>query len=115
MAFSLTLRKSFLYIFATIGLILTIISGVNLINLGLKTFIFTKADHFCYETIPVSIDKVGKTTELTAEQKIAQQNQCNEQRISNQQNQISTSVAMIIVGLPLYFYHWIKINKENQI
>lgn len=115
MAFNLTLRKSFLYIFASVGLILIIIAGVNLIDLGLKSFIFTKADNYCYQSYPTPVDKNGVATEPTAQQLAAQKQQCDEQRTSTKQNQASTAVAMLIVGIPLYFYHWVTIRKENQV
>jgi len=114
MALNLTLRKSFLYIFATVGLILMIIAGVSLIDLGLKTYVFTKADNYCYNYV-MPVDKAGNTTEPTAQQLADQKKQCEEQRSANKQSQASNAIAMLIVGLPLYFYFWMTIRKENQV
>lgn len=115
MAFNLTFRKTFLYIFASVGLILMIIGGVSLINLGLKTYVFTKADNYCYPNVPYKVD----TTETrTPQQQQAdadlQLKQCEENQRSSRQSQASNAIAMLIVGLPLYGYHWMKIRKENQ-
>ena len=115
MALNLTLRKSFLYIFATVGLILMIIAGVSLIDLGLKSYVFTKADNYCYPIGPMSLDKNGTAVELTQQQRDDQKNQCEEQRAANKQSQASNAIAMLIVGAPLYFYFWMTIRKENQI
>lgn len=116
MAFNLTLRKSFLYIFASVGLILMIIAGVSLIDLGLKTYVFTKADNYCYNQVgPISVDKNGTAVQMTDEQKAEQEKQCEEQRTGNKQSQASNAIAMLIVGLPLYVYHWIVIRRENQV
>ena len=38
------IRKIYLYLFALIGLVLITIGCVRLVGLGLKTYIFTKAD-----------------------------------------------------------------------
>ncbi|OGE87615.1 MAG: hypothetical protein A3J07_02770 [Candidatus Doudnabacteria bacterium RIFCSPLOWO2_02_FULL_49_13] len=111
MALNLTLRKVYLYLFAIIGLVLLIMGAVSLIDLGLKTYVFTKSDYPCYYDIqPMSVDKSGVT--LSSED---QQKRCQEQRTSDKQRQASTALAQIIVGLPLYLYHWVVIRKENQV
>jgi hypothetical protein len=116
MAFNLTLRKSFLYIFATVGLVISIIGGISLINLGLKSYVFTKADNYCYNySIAPMTDKDGRTIEQTKEQQDAQTKQCEEQRAATKQSQAANAIAMLIVGLPLYGYNWMVIRKENQI
>ncbi len=115
MALNLTLRKSFLYIFATVGLVLTIIGAVSLINLGLKTYIFTKADNYCYNSRVAYPDKEGNITEPTPQQIEQEQKVCEEQRAANKQSQASNAIAMLIVGIPLYMYNWITIRKENQV
>lgn len=117
MPLNLTLRKSFLYIFATVGLVLMIIAGVSLIDLGLKTYVFTKADNYCYNQIPVMPvpDKTGNVSQPTQAEQDAQKKQCEEQRTSNKQSQASQAIAMAIIGLPLYLYHWSRIRKENQV
>lgn len=40
------IRKIYLYLFALIGLVLITIGSVQLINLGLKVYVFTKADNY---------------------------------------------------------------------
>jgi len=112
MALNLTLRKSFLYIFATVGLILVIIGSVSLINLALKTYVFTKADNYCYSYArPVSEGEKAVTQEQLDQEK----KNCEEQRAANKQSQASNAIAMLIVGIPLYGYNWMTIRKENQI
>ncbi len=113
MAFNLTLRKSFLYIFATVGLVLCIIGGVSLINLGLKSYVFTKADNYCYNYVEVP-GKDG-TTERTQAQIDQDKKNCEEQQVSNKQSQASFAIAQLIIGIPLFAYTWTVIRKENQI
>jgi len=116
MAFNLTLRKSFLYLFATTGLIISIIGLIMLLNLGLKTYVFTKADYPCYQERYVSPEsRDGMTAE--EQEKIAADNlqNCLDQRTASKQNQASTAISMLLVGLPLYIYHWYRIRAENQV
>jgi hypothetical protein len=116
MALNLTLRKSFLYIFATVGLIISIVGAVSLINLGLKTYVFKKADNYCYNfATPASVDKNGNSVGLTQQQKDEQAKQCQEQQTAQRQSQAAQAIAMLIVGAPLYLYNWMIIRKENQV
>ncbi|MBX4187383.1 MAG: hypothetical protein KW802_03995 [Candidatus Doudnabacteria bacterium] len=116
MALNLTLRKSFLYIFATVGLVLCIIAGVSFINLGLKTYVLKKADNYCYNyASPMSIDKDGKEVQRTQAQLDQDKKNCEEQRSSQRQSQAANAIAMLLVGIPLYTYHWYRIRSENQI
>ena len=115
MALNLTLRKVYLYLFAIIGLILLIIGTVSLIDLGLKTYVFTKADNYCFAQVSPVPDKNGSMIEPTQAQQDAQNKQCEEQRTANKQSQASIALAQIIIGLPLYLYHWMVIRKENQV
>lgn len=116
MSFNLTLRKVYLYLFAIIGLILVIIGSVSFVNLGLKKFIFTKSDYPCYNAI---VEKTvdGRTlSEAEVKQSEEEQTkQCEEQRTSDKQRQASSALAQLIIGLPLYLYHWTVIKKENQV
>jgi hypothetical protein len=121
MALNLTLRKSFLYIFATVGLILVIIAGVSLIDLGLKTYVFTKADYPCYfeKPYPAPAERTDSESQISPEEMERQnrdaERRCVENRVAEKQRQASNAIAMLIVGLPLYAYHWMTIRRENQV
>jgi hypothetical protein len=119
MSFNLTLRKVYLYLFAIIGLILVIIGAVSFVNLGLKKYVFTKADYPCYHNSAVVYDKNGQAKVLTAEEQQAendrQKAECEEQRGADKQRQAANALAQLIIGLPLYLYHWTVIKKENQV
>jgi len=118
MAMNLTLRKVFLYIFASVGLILSIIGLVSLINLGLRSYVFTKSDYPCYNR-PSIITEADKQIGLTQEQRDAQAADeariCEEQRVSEKQRSASNAIAMLLVGVPLYTYHWNRIRRDKEI
>ena len=138
------IRTIYLYLFTLIGLVLITIGSVNLINLGLKRFIFTKADqelnYNLRPPLPVMIE--GKTAteedlisamekcqekcDLTLEQKqqiaswlkdykIWQDQESKFDYLAQQrQREFSLALSLIIVGLPLYLYHWTIIKKETK-
>lgn len=120
MSLNLTLRKIYLYLFSTVGLILLITGSISLINLGLKVFIFKNA-----ETYPIYIEKriptavPGQDRELTAEEiaqrKAEQEEQQKLQKRADRERQAAQAVAQLIIGIPLFAYHWSLIRKENQV
>ncbi len=117
------IRKIYLYLFTLIGLALITIGCVKLVSLGLKTYIFTKADVY-YEypmarPIKIAPIKEGIYPELAEGQQPAKEEidaYQEKQKTANRQREASESLAFIIVGLPLYLYHWriIKKEKENE-
>ena len=55
------------------------------------------------------------TEEELAARKAEEEEQQAKQRTSDRQRQAATALAQLIVGLPLYAYHWTVIKKENQV
>lgn len=90
-----SIKLLYLYLFSIIGLIITVVGTVQLVDLGIKVFVFRGADKYEY---------IG--TPMYAGEKEVQERESVRQR----QRQVSTAVSMIIVGLPLYLYHWRKIR-----
>ncbi len=111
------IRKIYLYLFALIGLVLITTGGVKLVALGLKTYIFTKADIYYNYPAPVPIGSVEKGKESEFQQPTKEeieQYQKNE-RTSTRQRDAAEALAMMIVGLPLYLYHWQLIKKDKDL
>lgn len=101
-----SLRMLYLYLFSFVGLLIVVIGGIRMVDLGLKTFVFTEADK--YEVYPVN-PETGK--EISVEdQAIRQQKDLSRQR----QREFTSSLSMIAIGLPLYLYHWKTIQKETK-
>lgn len=114
MAKNSLIRKLYLYLFSLIGLVLLVIGCVKLVNLTLKTFVFTKADQTYGYPIAEPIAPGGKTAEIVqpnpAEIEVFQNNQL----VASRQRDTADSLAMLIVGLPLFLYHWHVIKKEKN-
>lgn len=114
------IRKIYLYLFTLVGLALVTIGGVWLVGLGLKTFIFTKAGVY-YEypmarplKVPPIVEEGQQTTEFKQPSKEEIEEYQQKQKSSNRQREAADSLAMIIVGLPLYLYHWRLIKKDKE-
>ena len=101
--------------------------------MGLKAFVFTKAEQSMeidFERpipAPLSTDKMeelGKGSELSEADLALVQNWLEEYKIwktesdkvnylvSNRHRNASINLSLIIVGFPLYLYHWFTIKRE---
>jgi len=103
------LRLLYLYLFSFVGLLIVVIGSIQMVDLGLKVFVFKDVDR--YEIYPSSPIKEGSVVVESAE--VIQARQDRETK-RNQQRQLITAVSMISVGLPLYLYHWKTIQKESK-
>jgi len=132
------IRTIYLYLFALIGLILLVIGTVNFINMALKAYVFTKAEeqekiYDMRPPLPYNLEKVERLTEddgdsgeLTEDELDSirdwlveyEEWQEEESRIdsvvSRRHREASTNLSMIIVGLPLFLYHWAVIRRETN-
>ena len=108
------IRTIYLYLFSLVGLVLIIIAGVRFIDMGLKAWVFTGADSYVeyeYEHLR-TVDKDGvEVQELSEEEKKAN----NDKRVSQQrQRDLASATAQLIVGLPLYLYHWRMATRKRR-
>ena len=104
----INLRLLYLYLFSFVGLIIVVFGGIQIVNLGLKTLVFKDADR--YVNYPVTMKKDDPGYISLEQQKIQQDQQVAQQR----QSELSNSIAMILIGMPLYLYHWKLIGKEKN-
>ena len=132
-------RTIYLYIFALLGLVLLIIGSVNFLNMGLKAFVFTQADEesrIFSKQMPIpTIPKIeniqqnmeeGKDICLSTEEKVSFQNWLTDYNTweesmsefdpvtSRRHRDASVNLSLILIGLPLYLYHWKIIKKETE-
>ena len=101
-----SIRLLYLYLFSFIGLLIAVIGTVQIVDLGMKVYLFDEADVYEYaKQLPLD-DEMQFDVE---EQKQIAQRETKRQR----QRQASTALSMILVGLPLYKFHWRLIKKEK--
>ena len=133
------IRTIYLYLFALVGLSMTTIGAAQLINLGLKAFIFTQADteliqpYYMAPRVPITETQSAQELvdnkeayQLTDEQVqylnawIDGYNKWLEEeskdgvdyKTQQRHREASYALSLILVGLPLYLYHWKVIKKD---
>lgn len=129
------IRTIYLYLFTLIGLSLITIGTVRIVDMALKAFIFTEAEQeeqFYRQQPPVITKSLldtntsGEEVTLTIEEKEELDRIITEyQNWENQNQQVdfirsrrhrdaASSLAQILIGLPLYLYHWFLIKRETK-
>ena len=96
-----------MYLFSFVGLLIVVIGGIRMVDLGIKTFIFKDADKY---EISMPIKNDGVTEISIEEQKAIQGRDLRRQK----QRELSGALSMILIGLPLYLYHWNIIQKNKE-
>lgn len=108
------IRLLYLYLFSFIGLLIAVIGSVRLVQLGIKVYIFNGADRYpvYVGALPEKID--NEEVEFDNKQTEAQ-NRINEIENKRQrEREVAEAGAMLIIGIPLYLYHWKTIKKESR-
>lgn len=126
------IRTLYLYLFAFVGLILVAIGGVRLIDMALRALIFTEAEaqerlfsrQPPYPPVRFRGGAATDTAVLTLEEREQVRAWLQEYEDWRRQAELvdpvtarrhrdaASSLAMILVGLPLYLYHWRLIRRE---
>lgn len=119
------IKRVYLYMVSLISLIILVIAAIMLINMALKTWIFTKADEAFYYVPRPACDlpaKVSPDESSTAimppectdpnwEQKEREAEAIR--RTAQKQRDAAQALAMIIVASPVFLYHWRLARKET--
>ncbi|MCD6429127.1 hypothetical protein J7L09_00340 [bacterium] len=128
------IRTLYLYFFSMLGLILVVVGGIRFIDMGLKAFVFPKAEqdirfNYLQPPFPYSIEKLSSPEQVnglsedeieTLKRFLTEYKQWQEQKsqidplTARRQREASINLSLILVGLPLYLYHWRIIKRESQ-
>ncbi len=120
MGYKELIRTIYLYLFSLVGLVLVVIGSVRLVDLGLKAFIFTRADQvLIYPVYPKAQFPESDNTQQPSLEEIEkfqqeQEKYEKESKQSQRERTAAESLAMIIVGAPLFLYHWRLIQKGSN-
>ena len=115
-----SIRLLYLYLFSAIGLFICIIGLIRLIDLGMKVYVFKDADKYAFTQPLVMPDKIAPGKKQTiSDEEIKRQNEeakrnQETENMRNRQRETSGALAMILIGIPVYLYHWKTITKENK-
>lgn len=128
------IRTIYLYTFSLLGLVLVIIGGTQFLDLALKASVFKKADDeqriFARQlpspAIRPDMERWATDSTLTDGERAAIREWLVEYEnwrtasakldpvTAQRQRTASTSLSLILVGLPLYFSHWRLIRKSSR-
>ncbi len=103
-----SLRLLYLYLFSFVGLLITVIGSIQIVDLTLKTYVF-KVSNYSYPAAPIKDEKGVVMISVEEQEKQQRRDMDNDLK-----RQLSNSLAMIAIGAPLYLYHWKTIKKENK-
>lgn len=104
------IRLLYLYLFSFIGLLVVVIGGIRLVDLGLKVYVFHGADQYMISKPMMDGPKIA-SEEAKMQEQFERDSQV--EMIRNRQREFSGAIAMILVGVPLYLYHWKKIQDQK--
>lgn len=127
-------RTVYLYGVSLLGIVLLTIGTVRLVDLGLKALVFTGAeeDERFYAMQPppppARTERVGAAAEgeLDAEERAMVRQWLDDYRLwkertsridpvsARRQRTASSSLALVLIGLPLYLYHWRLVRREGE-
>lgn len=107
----LNIRLLYLYLFSFVGLVVTVIGTIRLVDLGIKVYVFQNADQYPYVRPIYPVDEKSLPSKADEE---ALQKQQEEDNKRERRRTTAEALAMIIVGIPLYTYHWKLAQKESQ-
>lgn len=128
---SWTIKSFYFYVVSFVALMMIVWSSADMINIALKTWVFTKADDNFYDgrmacaTIPVPppvTDPKATTPVITKEQAIKDceaQNEVNakqqeKNRIAQKQQSVVHDISMFVVAIPLFFIHWRIVRRKDE-
>ncbi len=109
-----SIRLLYLYLFSFVGLIIAIIGTIRLVQLGMNIYVFRGADQYrVVEPRPTKIAPDGSEVKLTEAEVVEQERQNMEALRRDRQREVSGALSMLLVGFPLYLYHWRIIGHEK--
>lgn len=97
-----SIKLLYLYLFSFIGLLVSVIGIIQLADLGMQVIVFGNADRYEYVK-PIQVD--GEKINIEEDKRLQ-----DLEFLRQRQRRISTAVSMILVGFPLYLYHWRKLK-----
>lgn len=122
------IKNIYFYLVSFVALMMVVFSIADLINIALKTWIFTKADSFYYGPVSPECGTVVKPTDVTVNvaarqmtpEECVKQDEINRQREQDNQNvqkqrDAVRDISLIVVGIPLFILHWRVLRKKENV
>ena len=110
------IKKIYLYLVSLVSLIIIIVGAIMLLNMALKTWIFTKADndYYSYRLCPAEVTTPeGSTTKNVDCNEEEEKQRAEDNRVAQKQRDAAQAIAMIVVASPVFYYHWRLARRES--
>lgn len=112
------IKSIYFYTVSLIALMMISFSTADLVNLGLKTWVFTKADQADYYLQPCAVPVPTPSPDFNRADYMKNCEDNNRQQKENyivqKQRDAVRDLAFLVVGIPLFAYHWKTIRKESR-
>jgi len=118
------IRFIYLYLITAITFIVFIIGAVNIVDQGLKSFVFNVEEYDYYDRpIPVMDCEIYLDANQDAEayenclekQKAAMEYEAPKSKFTNEaKRRLSIGIAQVVVGFPLWLFHWRIIERDRR-
>ncbi|MBI4128374.1 MAG: hypothetical protein HY459_04920 [Parcubacteria group bacterium] len=119
-----SLKALYLYLMSAIGLAVVTIGSITLVKVTLDSFILPTNNFVfrCEDNFPRPVPVEGTDKNALAvpseEERQAQIKRCEEdqvrQRTFQRNSAYNTSIAMLVVGVPLFLYHWQLVKRQKE-
>ena len=110
------IKTIYLYVVSVIGVVMTVVGLIGLINTGVKLVVFDEYPAPYYGDALVREGPAG-SAERTAEQKVEDERLAKERkdqaRKEQMVNDLTNAIALTVVGGVLYRYHWRLARQET--
>lgn len=100
-----------MYLVSLITLVMIVVAAVGLINLGLKQWVFTKADSDFYYIPRVECLAEDESCDPKSIDQEELQRQ-EDQRSAQKQRDAAQDIAMLLVATPVFVFHFRLARKE---
>ena len=116
------IKNLYLYLVSFVALMMIVFSVAEVINITLRTYIFTKADKdfyaypkaVCEPAAPTSTTGAPGRGEMPCLSQEENEKQMAENRSAQRQRDLVRDISMILVGVPLFAYHWHLARKKER-
>ncbi len=116
------IKNIYLYLVCFVTLMMMVVAVGDIIQIGLKKYIFTKADQdMYYPTMTCSppVPTADKTSpavkpEDCAKQQADEQKRSLDAREAQRQRDLVRDISFIVVSLPLFAFHWSLVRRKAE-
>jgi len=119
------LKNFYFYVVSFVALMMIVFSVANMIDIVLKTYVFTKADFNYYSYYPnpacdptiVATDKnIEKLSQEECDKMQSEmEKKQRDERVGQKQRDLVRDISFLVVGIPLFLLHWGYLRRNKAV